>query len=237
MGRMNYIFDVDGTLTPGDGCMDTSFMEWFKIFEHTHHVYLVTGTDKKNTIRRVGRDVFYRAKRVYCNYGNVVYEGDNEVYNMPWEVPDEIRSFLSKELRNSKFTIRTGNHMDKTSGRIRFSVLGQKGSKEQKNAYKMWDMKTNERAEIASKFNKKFIDHHAAIHWKGLELNITPRHQHKSQMLRDFDGNIKFFGNDFDIGGSDRGLYKGVRKLGGATYKVYDDKHTWELLHHETSIC
>jgi len=234
---MKYIFDIDGTLTPSCKCMDTSFMAWFIIFQCKHPVYLVTGSNKRKCIDRVGRDVFNRAKRVYCDYGNVAYEGDNEVYNVPWEVPDEIRSFLSKEIKNSEFNIRTGNHLEKTAGRVRFSVLGQRGSMEEKNAYRIWDIKTNERAQIASKFNKKFLDHHAAIHWKGLELNITPKHQHKSQILRDFDNNIKFFGDAFDIGGSDRGLYKAVRKLGGATYKVYDDKHTWELLQHETSIC
>ena len=62
---MNYIFDVEGTLTPARKEMDLSFMAWFIIFECKHPVYLVTGSDRQKTIDQVGLDVYNRAKRVY----------------------------------------------------------------------------------------------------------------------------------------------------------------------------
>ena len=62
---MNYIFDVDGTLTPARKEMDLSFMAWFIIFECKHPVYLVTGSDRQKTIDQVGLDVYNGLSNVY----------------------------------------------------------------------------------------------------------------------------------------------------------------------------
>ena len=40
-----YIFDVDGTLTPSRGLMDTEFKKWFLKFNSENPVYLATGSD------------------------------------------------------------------------------------------------------------------------------------------------------------------------------------------------
>ena len=76
---MNYIFDVDGTLTPARRQMDLSFMAWFIIFECKHPVYLVTGSDRQKTIDQVGLDVYNRARRVYNCSGSDVWEGDRNI--------------------------------------------------------------------------------------------------------------------------------------------------------------
>ena len=42
---INYIFDVDGTLTPSRGIIDPTFKEFFIRFCNNNDVTLVTGSD------------------------------------------------------------------------------------------------------------------------------------------------------------------------------------------------
>ena len=44
-----FIFDVDGTLTPSRGTIDPEFKEFFMAFAKKNNVYLVTGSDRPKT--------------------------------------------------------------------------------------------------------------------------------------------------------------------------------------------
>jgi len=68
-----YIFDVDGTLTPSREKMNKNFAIWFSVFCQSHHVYLVTGSDRAKTIEQIGEFIFFNCKRVYNCSGNDVY--------------------------------------------------------------------------------------------------------------------------------------------------------------------
>ena len=48
--KLEYIFDVDGTLTPSRGTIDPQFKKEFLAFARTHNVYLVTGSDRPKTL-------------------------------------------------------------------------------------------------------------------------------------------------------------------------------------------
>ena len=50
---MNYIFDVDGTLTPSRRAMNVAFTSWFEHFVTHNAVYLVTGSDREKTLEPV----------------------------------------------------------------------------------------------------------------------------------------------------------------------------------------
>ena len=56
---INYLFDVDGTLTPSRGVMDSDFQRLFIRFlsrerKAGNKVFFVTGSDKDKTIEQVG---------------------------------------------------------------------------------------------------------------------------------------------------------------------------------------
>ena len=51
---MNYIFDVDGTLTPSRGKISSDFEKFFLDFTQKHNVYLVTGSDYEKTDMTIG---------------------------------------------------------------------------------------------------------------------------------------------------------------------------------------
>ena len=48
---MNYIFDIDGTLTPSRLPIDPEFEKFFLEWMKDKKVYFVTGSDKDKTIR------------------------------------------------------------------------------------------------------------------------------------------------------------------------------------------
>ena len=232
---MKYIFDVDGTLTLSRKPMDLSFMAYFIIFECKHDVYLVTGSDRQKTIDQVGLDVYNRAKRVYNCSGSDVYEQDRNVYRDDWTPSKEVRQFLQDELDYSQFTIRTGTHIEERPGCINFSILGRGANWEEREMYKQWDKDEHERQEIARRFNDRFPDLYATVGGE-TGLDIAPHGRDKSQILRDFDRDVKFFGDKMDPGGNDHLLATTIReKKIGATYYVFDYKHTWDLLKYETS--
>ena len=235
---MNYIFDVDGTLTPSRGKIEHEFWAPFLIFCRHHNVYLVTGSDRQKTLEQLGLDICYTAKRVYNCSGSDVYEKDKNVYRDDWVLSSEVEAYLMLELRKSQFPIRNGLHIEHRPGTVNFSVLGRgKDPTDGREEYIKWDVNTNERENIARRVRKEFPDLYVALGGQ-TGLDIAPKGRGKEQILRDFpDGNIKFFGDKMDEGGNDYTLAKEIRERNlGTTYHVYDYKHTWELLDYEATV-
>ena len=196
---MKFIFDVDGTITPSRKKIDPDFLTFFLDFAQKNEVYLVTGSNKEKTVEQIGEDLFNASKRVYNCAGNDVYEGDKNVYRTPWELPEEGRKFLMDELDYSQYLVRTGTHIEKRHGCVNFSILGRCATFEQREDYKKWDRNTNERVDIADRFNDRFPDLYAFVGGEtGVDISI--KGADKSQILRDFKAGdeIRFFGDRMD---------------------------------------
>ena len=205
--------------------MDISFMAKFIIFSCKHDVYLVTGSNREKTIEQIGLDVYNRAKRVYNCAGNDIYERENLVYRNPWTLPDDARRFLLDELDYSQFTLKTGNHIEKRSGCVNFSILGRNALFEERKIYKEWDKLMNERIDIANRFNLEFPELFAFVGGE-TGIDISSKGSDKGQIIRDFsfDDELHFFGDRMDEMGNDYPLAVEVKKRGGYTYHVKD----WE---------
>jgi len=201
---MNYIFDVDGTLTPSRQKIVHEFWAPFLIFCRNHNVYLVTGSDREKTVEQVGLDIFYTAKRVYNCSGSDVYAKDANVYRDDWTLPKDVENFLLDELAYSCFPIRNGLHIEHRPGTVNFSVLGRgKDPSVGRDEYIKWDKERLERQDIADRIRKQFPDLYVALGGQ-TGLDIAPKGRGKEQILRDFpDGNIKFFGDKMDEDGND----------------------------------
>ena len=234
---MSYVFDIDGTLTPSRGKIDQNFLQFMLFFAGTHNVYLVTGSDRNKTLEQIGWDLYNSCKRVYNCSGSDVYEADRNVYRDNWELPEEVEKFLQDELDYSQFPLRNGNHIERRPGTVNFSILGRDsdpmlGRKE----YIEWNEKTNEREDIADRLRNQFPELYVALGGQ-TGLDIAPQGKGKEQIIRDFEGGIKFYGDRMDKGGNDYTLAMAIREKGlGETFHVYDWKHTWELLEYETSL-
>jgi len=229
-----FIFDVDGTLTPSRGAMNREFAVWFSKFCDTNDVYLVTGSDRPKTIEQVGEYIYHNCKRVYNCSGSDVWSGDLNVRSSEWRIPDNTRDWLTDQLTNSAFPLRTGLHFEHRPGMINFSIVGRNANKEQRAEYVAWDIEHNERDYIAYNFNLIFTDLEAR---PGGEtgIDIAPRGADKSQILQDFDDDdfIVFFGDRMDEGGNDYPL--ALSNYNGTNYHVKGWEETWEILRNEYS--
>ena len=128
----NFIFDVDGTLTPSRDKIDFKFGEWFKKFQQQNNIFLVTGSDRSKTIEQVGAEIFNFARRVYNCSGSEVWEQDKKVYSSEWELPMYVRWWLEKHLDASAFPVKTGLHIEERPGMVNFSIVGRNADRDQR---------------------------------------------------------------------------------------------------------
>jgi len=226
-----FIFDVDGTLTPSRKKIEHEFWAPFLIFCRHNDVYLVTGSDRQKTLEQLGLDICYTAKRVYNCSGSDAYEKDKNVYRDDWELPKEVERFLEDELAYSCFPIRNGNHIERRTGGINFSILGRdKDPMLGREEYIKWDKERLEREDIADRLRNHFPELNVQL---GGQTGLDISNKDKSQILRDFskDDDIHFFGDMMEKGQNDYPLAMGiVNNMMGTAYNVSDWKETRTLL-------
>jgi phosphomannomutase len=227
-----FIFDVDGTLTPSRGRINKEFAVWFSKFCENQDVYLVTGSDRPKTVEQVGEYIYHKCNRVYQCSGSDVWDDEKNILKSQWTLPRLAEYFLNSCLYESKFELRTGNHIEERTGMVNFSVVGRNATAEQRAVYSAYDTTENERHTIANAFNTMFEDLQATVGGE-TGIDIAPRGADKSQILRDFkeDDTIHFYGDAMFDGGNDKPLADALQKYQlGFSHQVKDWKDTWEKL-------
>ena len=225
--NISYIFDVDGTLTPSRAKMNPAFKDWFVEWQKTHNTYLVTGSDYPKTLTQVGEEVIDNAKMVFNCCGNEVRIGKLITHASSWKPPHELIDALDEELTNSKFPIRTGNHIEIRTGLVNFSVLGRGADSQQRNTYVKYDEDTGERIDIALRLERQFENIDFMI-GGDTGIDIYPTGKDKRQVLEFIKptGPVVFFGDKTLPGGNDYPLAISV----DITHRVENWEHTWEIL-------
>jgi len=230
---MKYIFDVDGTLTPSRGIINSEFKDWFDKFCLSNDVYLVTGSDKSKTIEQIGEATYNLCKRVYNCSGSDVYVGTKKIRSNDWEPPESLQKLLEGWLHGSKFALRTGNHIEQRPGMVNFSIVGRNASQEERKEYVEWDVSQRERETIAYVINH-YYDNITATVGGETGIDIHPTGCDKSQILKDFDLKeyIHFFGDAIFKAGNDWPLAEAIsnRNNNGKSHHVKDWRDTWTKL-------
>ncbi len=228
----DYIFDVDGTLTPSRGKIDSAFEKEFLKFCHTHRVFLVTGSDRDKTVEQVGETIYNACMRVYNCSGNSRWIRDKELYYNDWELPLDAKQWLNFKLEHSPFPLRTGLHFEDRTGMCNFSVVGRNANQEQRKEYYEYDCKTKEREKIATAFNEKYPDLLADVGGE-TGIDIFKKGCNKAQILNEFSNTnrIKFYGDRTDPAGNDYPLAKLLQPH--QVFAVKDWKETRTLLSNE----
>lgn len=217
-----FIFDVDGTLTPSRGKMDSEFKEFFLEFVNRNRVYLVSGSDAPKTVEQVGLDIFRSVDISYNCSGNAVYSQGFALRENNWVMPGDLHSLLLTCLDHSEYPIRTGNHIEERQGAVNFSVVGRNALQADRDAYYQWDKTSNEREAIAELIKNKFPDIDAQVGGE-TGIDIYKKGADKSQILKDFIGEIDkivFFGDRCDPAGNDYPIASRV--------PVYHWVHNWQ---------
>ena len=230
---MNYIFDVDGTLTLSRGKMDNEFANWFEHFATHNAVYLVTGSDREKTLEQIPEHIYNLCITVYQCSGNDVWQQGTNLRTSDFKLDDILFQDLINELENSKFHTRTGNHIDERPGLANFSVLGRNASLEDRFLYRQWDEHKNERQDICERLRKKWPNYNFQIAGE-TGIDITAKESTKAQILTDFDPDdtLYFFGDKCKYGGNDFEIASDVvARLGdNKVFEVNDWEDTWSIL-------
>ena len=199
---MNYVFDVDGTLTPSRQPINKEFEEFFLKWMKGKEVYLVTGSDKEKTIEQVGEKIWTNCSRVYQSCGNAVYENGKLIKEKVFKLDDELRFELFTILAHTKIPEKWGNHIEERPGLINFSTIGRNIPTERRRLYVDWDNKHKERESICKQLTNKFPKLDASIGGE-ISIDIHPKGQDKSQIVDDLVGPVMFFGDKCEPGGND----------------------------------
>ena len=225
----NFIFDVDGTLTPSRQQINPKFKDWFIDFCDTHPVYLVTGSDYEKTVEQLGIEICMSVKRIYNCSGNDVWEQGINVRTNDWVLPEDAHEWLSVKLTESNFPLRTGLHFEHRPGTVNFSVVGRNATLGERKLYVKFDEDTDERIQIAEEFLRKFPDLDAKVGGE-TGIDIYPKGADKSQIIKDFTKYewINFFGDRMDPAGNDYPLGSIIKY--GMAYHVTGWEDTWERL-------
>lgn len=202
---VNFIFDVDGTLTPSRGRIDPKFHDFFLRFCETFNVYLVTGSDYEKTREQLGDEILKHITISFNCAGNSNWARGIEVYRNDFVVEEKLITFLKEKLLQSKFAPKTSNHIEYRNGMINFSVVGRGCTLEQRYLYKQWDDHKQERMNIASELMEKFPGIVAQVAGE-TGIDIYENGRDKGQVAEWVRTPIIFYGDKMEPGGNDHPL-------------------------------
>ena len=232
---MNYIFDIDGTLTPSRLRIDPEFETFFFEWMEGKTVVFVTGSDKEKTIEQVGEKIWTRASRVYQSCGNAVYQGGHLVEKKDFKLDTELQRLLYTFLATSDWQHQHGNHIEERIGLVNYSTVGRNCDQSSRNAYYDWDKLQGERKLFCKIVEDTFPELEATVGGQ-ISIDIYPKGQNKAQVLDDIKGPITFFGDKCKPGGNDFPIVERLWKLNEennlsvTVHEVEDYKDTWDIL-------
>jgi phosphomannomutase len=224
-----FIFDVDGTLTPSRQKIDEEFKYFLSNFMDMYPTYIVTGSDKSKTVEQLGEDLFNKAVMSFNCSGNEIWVKDKIIYKSDWTLPYEVEEFILELLNQSKFPIRTGNHIEKRNGSVNFSIVGRNANMNEREHYIKWDKETSERLRIVNKLMHRFENIDVVVGGE-TGIDIFDKGKDKSQAIEkikvyDKDA-LYFFGDQIFENGND---YT-IAMMCDSNFNVKSWKETFKIL-------
>tara|TARA_Y100001935_G_C17254336_1_gene482786 strand:+ start:436 stop:1134 length:699 start_codon:yes stop_codon:yes gene_type:complete len=225
---INYVFDVDGTLTPSRLRMDNEFRKFFRNWIKDKNVYLLTGSDHDKTIEQVGVDVWREVTESHQCGGNVVYRQGDLIEVSKWQPSKSLIDTCQNLIDISKYPVKAGNHIEERVGLLNISVVGRNCTQEQRIAYNEWDNLNREREFICKSLTTMFPELEATAGGQ-ISIDIHEYGKNKSQIRRKLDGVIYFFGDKTEKGGNDYPIAS-ILEEPDKVFQVDDWEHTYKLL-------
>lgn len=154
--RINYVFDVDGTLTPSRLKMDVEFEKFFRNWIKNKNVYILTGSDHDKTIEQVGVDIWREVTESHQCGGNVVFRQSDMIEVSKWQPSKSLLDTCQNLIDISKYPIKAGGHIEERVGLLNISVVGRKCTQQQREDYYEWDTANKEREFMCQAINKMY---------------------------------------------------------------------------------
>lgn len=210
---MIYLFDVDGTLTESRQKIETDFEMFLIDFFSYYFCCLVTGSDYDKTEEQLGPTLMNICQYSFNCSGNAIYKQGKLIDKSDWTCPDNLKEYLNVCLSDTGFDCLTGNHIEERIGSVNFSIVGRNANYEERQYYKQYDKRFDERLKIAKSINENFEGVTAVVGGEtGIDIFQTDRD--KRQVIDFFDDSntFCFFGDKTKPGGNDYTLAKELRK-------------------------
>ncbi len=227
----NYIFDIDGTLTPSRLPINKKFESFFINWIKHKNVYLVTGSDKEKTIEQIGQVIWSGVKKVYQSCGNQVWEKGVLIKEVDFYLTKQVKRELNMFLTSTNWIEKFGNHFEQRVGLVNFSVIGRNCPQEKREEYYKWDQENKERIKICEHIMRKFPNIEAAVGGQ-ISIDIYEKGHNKAQVLDEINDEIYFFGDKIEKGGNDYPIAERLKKekRTHTLFKVENPDETWEIL-------
>jgi phosphomannomutase len=211
---INYLFDIDGTLTQPRQKITPEFEEFFYNWMQDRMVFLVTGSDLAKVKEQLSERIILSCQGVFCSMANELYKGDKQIYKNDLKISDELIFWLKQQLEKSPYPIKRTNNLEFRSGMLNFSIAGRDSSVEERNAYYEWDKLNGERQRIAEYINNTYPDMEACVGGQ-ISIDIQNKGNNKSlasDYIRTFvhQPDIIFFGDKTMPGGNDRAIVEDI---------------------------
>ena len=226
---INYVFDIDGTLTPARLPIEPEFKEFFLDWMKGKKVYLITGSDYEKSVEQIGSEILEKVTACFNTAGNICYKKGKIIYQNDWTAPPELISLLNQFMKNSKYPVRTGKHFEHRIGMLNFSIVGRNCTREQRKDYNLYDSKVKEREYFCKTIMEKFPEIEATVGGQ-ISIDIYALGMNKAQIIKHIDGPIHFFGDKTKKGENDYAIASKLTKLPNRVFSVKDWKDTMELL-------
>jgi phosphomannomutase len=226
---MNFVFDVDGTLTPSRAKIDPEFRLWFMSWIEHRPVWLVTGSDYPKTLEQLGSELCERVTGVYNCLGNQLHTAGVQQRLQTFTLNDQQREFLGDLLKFSRYPTRTGQHIEDRGSMTNFSVVGRGADRDQRAEYYQWDLKTQERSRFAVLIESEFPELSAQVAGE-TGIDIVPRGWDKGQIADDL-GQYIYFGDRCLPGGNDWPAALRAKEY----HQVASWEETWSILKQQYS--
>ena len=207
---MNFLFDVDGTLTEPRQKIDKVFSKSFAAWENwqiekLNSVYLVTGSDRDKTVEQIGVSLWRHVDGVYQNCGNVFYQHGKLIKRSEWKMSDELCLSITEQVEKSRWYGKADNNIEQRVGMLNISTIGRSASAVQRREYFNWDKANGERLDIVYELSQKYPDLSFDIGGE-ISIDIYPKGKDKSQVLDDMFGKSIFIGDRCEEGGNDHSI-------------------------------
>ena len=227
--KINYLFDIDGTLTPARQKITDDFSFFFLDWMRNKNVYLVTGSDRKKVLQQMPNSILTRCEGVFSSMANVFDKPDGCVYENNWLPSQKLTKELSLIRANSEYDTKRETFMEPRKGMLNFTVAGRESTYAQRLRYYNWDQENGERLKIIKNLKSKYKRLEFRLGGE-ISIDIQPKGKNKSQAskwIRKYEGGkIVFFGDRCMEGGNDYDIVEDIRKNKEDEYFQVDDYRT-----------
>jgi len=227
---MNFLFDIDGTLTPPREPMNGEFKAFFAKWiarqrRQGNRVIFVTGSDKKKTIQQIGEDLWKFADGSYQNCGNQLYVCGELMRESNWRISANLRLDILCLMEKSQWYGTAANNIEERVGMVNISTIGRDCSKEQRKEYYEWDKLHLERRDIVTTLAHRHPKIDLSIGGE-ISIDVYEKGKDKSQVIDRLGGRCVFVGDQCDTGGNDYTIAMKAYEY----HHVKDYMETWDLI-------